>query len=181
VTRQECAALGPATADAAAAAHNLGCVLDRLGSSGRASELLEGARALLAEVLGPSHPHALVADRNAQLVRNAAVRAVGGHGLRCSGGRGSTAADGGDGNEEDGENEEENGRGSPQAFVSPLTPLQGGREAAVRARLRGSGAAGAPGGSRRGPRPRQRDYTDLEYLGGGLYEVIPPGAFASLK
>jgi len=44
VIRSECMSLGPQHPDTAAAGHNLGVVLDSLGNSSRALELLEAAQ-----------------------------------------------------------------------------------------------------------------------------------------
>jgi hypothetical protein len=148
VARLECAALGPTSVDAAAAAHNLGCVLDRLGKRDRALQLLEGAAARLAEALGREHPRAAAAARNAARARavSGAVAAAAAEKLQ----RGGDNSSGG-----------VSGRDAPRDAATRLlaaASVRRGREAG-----RGGGA--------QGPRPRLLDYTDPEYLGGGLFQV----------
>lgn len=125
VIRQECASLGPAHVDTAAAAHNLGCVLDNLGQSARALQLLDQARDLLSEVLGHEHPRTLVAVRNAQHVRHRPVQVAAGSGHWGCGTAGG-AVQGGGGEDEGEEEWEEGQEGGMRRKASASTAGAGG-------------------------------------------------------
>lgn len=192
VIRQECSALGPQHVDTAAAAHNLGCVLDRLGNSERALRLLDRSRDLMAEVLGQDHPRTLVAARNTQRVRHRAVRlpaAAAAVASRPQGGATSDNHEGGAG-EAGSEGEDELGPG-PGAAGGGTDSGLGGGQSSTQARLlaamesrRRRGGQGAPttaidargdrGAVHRrsgGPRVWGHDYTDVDHIGGGIYEA----------
>lgn len=74
VIRSECLPLGSTHPDTAAAAHNLGVVLDCLGKSSRGLQLVEQAQQVLDECLGPGHPRSLAAARNAQHIRHKIIK-----------------------------------------------------------------------------------------------------------
>eukprot|EP00878_Enallax_costatus_P035247 GHUV01039261.1.p1 GENE.GHUV01039261.1~~GHUV01039261.1.p1 ORF type:complete len:260 (+),score=83.57 GHUV01039261.1:352-1131(+) len=74
IMRNECQPLGPNHPDTAAAAHNLGVVLDCLGKSNRGLQLVEEAQHVLTECLGPSHPRTVVAARNAQHIKHKIIK-----------------------------------------------------------------------------------------------------------
>jgi len=65
--------LGRAHVDTQAACHNLGCILDGLGSEQRALELLEESYQALQQALGSHHPRAAAALRNLNRVRHKGV------------------------------------------------------------------------------------------------------------
>jgi len=148
-------------------------VLDCLGKSDRALQLLDSAHALLAEVLSHNHPRTLVAARNAQRVRHRAV-CLGG-GVKEGAAAGGAVRGGGsavDGDSSDDEKARGLGQGG-QAVGGARSRLL----AAVGSRLAGAGVGGVGGGGshssskRKGVRQRRRDYTDVEYLGGGMFQV----------
>eukprot|EP00775_Hariotina_reticulata_P013381 gene13381-13508_t len=74
VIRCECASLGPCHPDTAGAAHNLGVVLDCLGKSSRALELVDSATKVFAASLGPSHPRTVVAAQTGQHIKHKIVK-----------------------------------------------------------------------------------------------------------
>lgn len=74
VIRNECRPLGPTHPDTAAAAHNLGVVLDCLGKSSRALQLVEQAQSVFNRCLGPSHPRTLIAARNVQHIKHKIIK-----------------------------------------------------------------------------------------------------------
>jgi len=64
VLRDASPMLGSSHVDSAVAAHNLACVLDRLGLQGHANALLSQAHQTLSETLGPNHPRSVTCARN---------------------------------------------------------------------------------------------------------------------
>jgi hypothetical protein len=62
-------ALGPAHPATQLAAHNLACCLDALGLGAKAAGLLREAHGAFSEQLGRSHPRALAAARNLELLQ----------------------------------------------------------------------------------------------------------------
>ena len=162
VARRESAALGPAHPDTAAAAHNLGCALSRLGRGDRALPLLDGAHAALAAALGHGHPRTQLAARNAERVR----RAGGGGGNERAAAHSYSDSDG------------DGGVGCSQTGGGGGSSRDGARErrlAAIDARLRGGGDDDKGCGRRQpqGRRGRQPEYTDADHLGGGVFRASP--------
>jgi hypothetical protein len=225
VIRCECAELGRGHLDTAAAAHNLGCVLDALGKSSRAQQLLSEASEVLSRQLGPHHPRALIAARNLSHVRHKAVKlpvnkqaltelvllggsrsvhsaaaaAAGGGG----GGNGDQGAAGGSPSKQakgvTGAGGLSSGSGSAQSLKERLSAVVAARQQPVGQRgtnnsssssgLSPSGvrkqqqqqagqlqhpsrqAAGAAAAASSSSAARILDYTDLDYIGGGLHQA----------
>jgi hypothetical protein len=209
VIRCECAELGRGHLDTAAAAHNLGCVLDALGKSSRAQQLLTEASEVLSRQLGPHHPRALIAARNLSHVRHKAVklpvnkqaltelvllggsRAVnaaagaagggGGGGDQGTGGspsrqpKNGTAAGGtgagGSTSAQSGFKERLSAvvaaRQQPGQRLSPTAAARKQQPGQLKQQQAGGGAASSSSRSA----ARILDYTDLDYIGGGLHQA----------